>query len=284
MPYSATKQGGMLNDTKETTFTPINQSTAISKAMLTLNDDGKWIPEYQGQFSSYMGEFLNGWGNLTSAALARLFDGSDLSIDILDKIISGGKLISGMCDTPECGSAQTSSNKVTAELRTNIGKTAFAFAIPAIWAVSKMHAFIIDSGSDCEVTDPLGQYLSSDNMKATEACVEGKLYYIASPEGAKDKKFTAPEGLEYLDGKAFGGVTKDDLIKGAVRTYIQNGGKNGGMIADDMNRDTFVDLLDVDVTTPDFIRMPVCGAEQALQAWNTGDSSGDNYPCGSFKF
>jgi hypothetical protein len=116
-------------------------------------------------------------------------------------------------------------------------------------------------------------------MKATSACVDGKLYYIVSPVGkANIQKLTAPKGLEYLDGKEFGGITKEDLIKGSVRTYIENGGKNGGK-ADLDNRDTLEGLLKVDVTTPGVIRLPVCSPERALQDWEKSDKTVEHYPC-----
>jgi hypothetical protein len=39
-------------------------------------------------------------------------------------------------------------------------------------------------------------------------------------------------------------------------------------------------MIDVDVTTPGFMRIPVCSAERAYQSWDTtGKGSIDNYPC-----
>jgi hypothetical protein len=83
-----------------------------------------------------------------------------------------------------------------------------------------------------------------------------------------------------LDGSIFGGITKDDLVKGAVRTYVQNGNKNGGSAADPANDGTFDDLTNVDITTPSYIMIPLCIAERAFQSWDTIDrGSSDNYPC-----
>ncbi|KAK4155345.1 hypothetical protein C8A00DRAFT_31870 [Chaetomidium leptoderma] len=85
-------------------------------------------------------------------------------------------------------------------------------------------------------------------------------------------------GLESLD--RFGGITKEELIKGSVRTWIQNGKKNGGGFADLTNGDTINGLLNVDITTPGFVRLPVCSPERAYQSWvTTGKGSSANYPC-----
>jgi hypothetical protein len=134
-------------------------------------------------------------------------------------------------------------------------------------------------------------------MEATGACIDGKRYYLAHSDGdavkcfcqhiqgpcqreCRNNKFSAPPGLDSLDGKIFGGITKEDLIKGSVRTYIQNGNKNGGGFSDPTNNGTIDNLLDVDVTTPGFMRLPVCSPERAYQSWDTAKAgSSDNYPC-----
>ncbi|PKX96188.1 uncharacterized protein P174DRAFT_503368 [Aspergillus novofumigatus IBT 16806] len=176
-------------------------------------------------------------------------------------------------------------------LRASISKAFFGFAIPSIWAVSGTYAFIIDSGYDCGTIDPMGDYLDEDTMHATAGCYGGKLYYLASPKGDAstrteggcfDNKFSAPPGIDSLDGKDFGGITVGDLITGSVRTYQQNGNQNGGGAADPSNSGTLEDLYNQDITTPGFIRLPVCSADFAFKAW---DQRGGpyinvaNYPC-----
>jgi hypothetical protein len=278
-PYFSTKEGGTSDYAKDIAFALVDQSLSIVKNAWSLNDDQKWTPGLHSNLSSYMGDLVNGWRNLTSASLTRLFDGSDSSIELLSKTISGGKLVSGMCDTATCSGDRMGEQGLISVLQANSAKILHALAIPAIWDFSKAHAFIIDAGYDCDANEPLSRYLTSDTMKATSACVDGKLYYIVSPVGkANIQKLTAPKGLEYLDGKDFGGITKEDLIKGSVRTYIENGGKNGGK-ADLDNRDTLEGLLKVDVTTPGVIRLPMCSPERALQNWEKSDKTVEHYPC-----
>jgi len=83
-----------------------------------------------------------------------------------------------------------------------------------------------------------------------------------------------------LDGKdTFSGITKEDLIKGSVRTWTLNGRKNGAEVADPTNDGTMDNVLDLDVTTPGFIRIPVCSADRAFQSWDTADKgSSSHYP------
>lgn len=298
MPYFK-GEGPAFDNAKDTTFTLIGQSTTIAKDLLTLGDpDAKWTVELQDSFSSYMGNVITGWANVTTIALKRLFDGTDGSIDILWDIISDGKLILGAESKDVHGSDRFPSPMTENDLRANIQKSVFGFAIPNLWSVSKAYPFIIDSGNGCD-GDNIGKYMDDDTMKATGMCFEGKMYYIASPDGdarvckcepqekgpcqttCRVQKFSAPKGLDSLDGKdAFGGITKEDLIKGSVRTWTSNGRKNGAEVADPTNDGTMDNLLDIDVTTPGFIRIPVCSADRAFQSWDTADKgSSSHYPC-----
>lgn len=68
----------------------------------------------------------------------------------------------------------------------------------------------------------------------------------------------------------------------SVRTYLQNGNTNGGGPADPTNSGTANDLFNEDVTTPGFIRIPVCSPGMAWKAWNGPggpSTSTPNYPC-----
>lgn len=66
-----------------------------------------------------------------------------------------------------------------------------------------------------------------------------------------------------------------------MRTYEANNNKNGASAADPSDDKTLEALFDQDVTTPGFIRLPVCSAEKAHKAWEQPkpDTSNPNYPC-----
>lgn len=81
-------------------------------------------------------------------------------------------------------------------------------------------------------------------------------------------------------GANLGGVSTANLIKGSVRTCKKNGKANGGGFADPTNQGTIDNMMDVDVTTPGFMRIPVCSPERAFQSWATANpGSSDFYPC-----
>ncbi|KAF9776449.1 hypothetical protein IL306_005363 [Fusarium sp. DS 682] len=69
-------------------------------------------------------------------------------------------------------------------------------------------------------------------------------------------KFSAPPGLDSLDGTVLGGITTSDLIKGSVRTYMKNGKKNSADSLDPSSGDLDAEDLDVDITTPALVLAP----------------------------
>jgi hypothetical protein len=184
-PFFSSKDGGTFDTAKDTAFTLIGQSTTIAKDLLTLSDqDEKWTPASQAEFSSYLGQVINGWDKVMKVSLKRLFSGDDASIEALGNVISGGKLVFGMPDNQVTHrSVMVPWDTFFPDLRANIAKSIFGFAIPSLWSVSRAWPFVIDAGYDCDARNPLKDYLSVDTMEATGACVDGKLYYLASPEG-----------------------------------------------------------------------------------------------------
>ncbi|THC89509.1 hypothetical protein EYZ11_011043 [Aspergillus tanneri] len=198
-------------------MTLIGQSTAITKDVLP-SKDFPWTPEKQDAFSNTMGQTIDGRGNVTSLALGKLFNGTDKSVKIFGSAISDGKFIEGKREgnPPKSGNAQN-------ELRANIAKSFFGYSIPALWRVSKTYAFIIDSGYGCAEGKKLSDYLDDHTMDATGVVTDGG----PCQQVCRDNKFSEPPGLDSLINGNFGGITKDDLVKGSVRTWVQNGKKNG---------------------------------------------------------
>ena len=289
----------------------IGQSTETAKDLVGAKGN-EWTQSSQARLSNYLGQTITAWRNITSVALQELFSGEDDSIDTLTNIISDGKLLSGN----SASLSYTAPEGSEAQLEADIAKTFFAYAIPTSWSFSKHYAFIVDSGYDCGTDDPLDEYIDTETMHATKGCVDDKLYYLVAAEGeaqtcnvvqCSNSKFKVPPGLTSLDGKSFGGVTVADLITGyvirilphpnrgilypyrsnklklsssSVRTYKNNGNKNGADFVDVTNRGSFDDLMKNDVTTPGFIRLPVCSPEQAYKNWDDiGPGNDPNYPC-----
>lgn len=150
-------------------------------------------------------------------SLKWLFSGEDDAIDSLGNLILDGKMIEGK------GSSYPPSTDTSSEQEAKIATAYYTYAIPAAWQAAGRYPFVLDSGYDCGTEDPLGKYMLPDTQHASAGCYNGKLYYLASVageselcinEGCADSYFPKLPGLDDLDGDAWGGVTKDDIIAG----------------------------------------------------------------------
>jgi hypothetical protein len=70
----------------------------------------------------------------------------------------------------------------------------------------------------------------------------------------------------------------------SVKTYKQNGNENGGGRADPTDSGTFDALKKMDITTPGFMRLPVCSETLARKSWENSDKTDatrnkDGFPC-----
>ncbi|KAK8139989.1 hypothetical protein PG984_000055 [Apiospora sp. TS-2023a] len=288
---------------KDTAKAMVSFSTSIAGTLTGTGSDetwpdpsSRWTAQQQDAFSDYMGQVVTAWDIVGQQSLKRLFSGEPDDLDLLTTMISDGKLIDGTVDNVLLSPDITAGGVTASELAGNLAKALFAFAIPQLWSLAGTRAFVLDSGYDCGVIDPMSRYLSVDAQHATAGCFQGKLYYLVDPNGeahtcnggdgaavsCEDSTFSVPPGLDTLDGSRFGGVRRDDLIAGSVRTYLQNGRQNGGAATDPTNGGSFDDLLVQDVTTPGYIRIPVCSATVAFTAWADMTVHPDevpNYPC-----
>lgn len=232
--------------------------------------------------------------------------GNDDSISRLTALISNGKMITGGIDTdrpcrqgnPDMSAADTDPKH---SLTANTTRLIFASAIPDLWRVSGLRPFVLDAGYPCNAVDPLPDYMSAATMHATYGCYQDRLYYLVMPKGravhcdqdlcnlgtcspgdCHQTQFVAPTGLDQLvPGNAWGDLSRQDLITGSVRTYLQNNRQNDGGPADMANRGTMDDLLGGDFTTPGVMRIPVCSPDMAYKAWELGLSpdTTPHYPC-----
>jgi hypothetical protein len=63
---------------------------------------------------------------------------------------------------------------------------------------------------------------------------------------------------------------------------VANGNSNGGAFANPLDQQTLQDLQNQDITTPGYIRLPVCSALVAWTSWSNpsqSNSSASGYPC-----
>jgi hypothetical protein len=183
-----------------------------------------------------MGQSLQAWNYIFARDLEDLFDGKDESIERLTTMISDGRMIDGIPkDIPypdktkrEDGKDDQMTEATESEKRSVESSflTAFwAYSIPAVWQASGHHPFIIDTGRSCDDKD--GDKYTKD-LKS--ACYEKRLYQLADPDGRShpcakncgipggckcdDSAFSSPQGVKELDGKAWNGLTVEDIIIG----------------------------------------------------------------------
>ncbi|RAL13110.1 glycoside hydrolase family 18 protein [Aspergillus homomorphus CBS 101889] len=248
---------------------------AIASAAIPEGEQGHWTAHSQESFTATLGSVVSGWANVTQNQLWNLFNGSETSIALLTRMIANGDLIEGSSAAPSVKPSTTP--ETTTQSESSIDKAFFGFAIPSVWAVSGAAAFVVDSGYPCSAQNPLSDYMTAATQEATYSCYNDKLYYLVR----RDLLHGAP-GLSSLGGGAWGGITLDDLIKGSVRTYAANGNVNGGPVANPLDPDTLQDLSNQDITTPGYIRLPVCSPQVAWASWSNpsqSNASAPNYPC-----
>jgi hypothetical protein len=236
-----------------------------------------WTPQEQNKFSTYIGQVIFGWMYNAELAINDLFSGSQAAVQTLGKIIANGALIPGDRDE------DPPSNTTATDMKRGVLKSFYGYSIPALWRRSKTYAFVLDSGAGCD-GNPSSKYIDDSTAEDTRVCYNGRLYYLVHPDGdsddgdSGDNTFSAPVGLDQLE--RFGGVTLENLVIGAVNTWKANDMKNGGKLDPINNAKVRSDLIDVDITTPGFVMLPVCTGDRAFQSWETTKKgSSDYYPC-----
>lgn len=219
------------------------------------------------------------WHTALTEYNSQLFNGSTNSILELWHIIFDGYLFSEGGDT------------ATDDLISDMESALFPMLIAASWKLGDNPAFIVDTQLDCDGADP--SYIDSPSTQGV--CIDGKAYYIGSVEGdsqfcdgdlirpvCSTKSFSAPAGLDQLDGTKWGGVTFEDFVIGSVNSYTANGNKNGvstlGIDASQLYDDSDVPAIVANpVQIAGVLTLPVCTSDEAYDNWG-GDVT-DNYPC-----
>jgi hypothetical protein len=168
----------------------------------------KWTPQKQANMQDYQKEVIKAYGNITQAAIANLFNGSDSSIATLTALISNGSLIEGSLN----GTANTHPEPPS-DGSLQIDPAFFANVIPAAWSLSGVAAFVLDAGYPCGKPNPLRGVLSDETAEKTYACYNGSMYYLVYPNGESKicmppcsnclpscipQSFSMPPGLDKL--------------------------------------------------------------------------------------
>ncbi|KAL1853192.1 hypothetical protein VTK73DRAFT_9058 [Phialemonium thermophilum] len=284
-----------LNNIRDVTYGLIGQVQTLVKDLY--KDKSKWNQEVKDNFQSYIGHVLRMWENATETLSHSLFDGTAPSVDVLTGLISDGKLLDGDAKNHSANAAELT----LSEMVGFVERGYYGFIIPQIWNVSSTVPFVMDTGYACGTINPMSDYLGDADAAATYVChaPTNKMYYLVSVRGSAqncncgvscttghaclENKFVTPPGLEHLDGSSYGGVTRDDLVYGAIATYQANGRKNGATLVDPYSKSTYDQLWAHDIRSPGYVSIPVCSASEAhlnWLRWSTLKGFGtSNFPC-----
>ncbi|PGH14086.1 hypothetical protein AJ80_06090 [Polytolypa hystricis UAMH7299] len=258
----------------------------------------EWDEEAQNDFLAYVGNVFFAWGNGTEFLVKDLYSGDDDPTDLLWKTISNGKLISGSEDT----NTNTEPSMSATQLQVHVERAFYGFIIPQLWNASGTDAFVMETGYKCGTEHPMREYILDNTGTATWVCHEptDKMYYLVAAKGdattcechapcmggpppCSDNTFSAPPGLDALDGESLGEVTRVDLVHGAVASYKNNNNKNGWKAPDPSTKEAFDRFWKDNIRAPGYVQLPVCSAEEAWNNWrkktSNKDFTTDNYPC-----
>lgn len=283
-----------MND--NTSFDRINDILNWGISELTSGDTVSPDDALDDQLDSVVEAYLSAISQTVTAN----FDGSNASIANLYSMIEGGAFVALANSTNAFNMTQAIEAPIYAQL------------IPFVWAYSgsssadqPMGSFVMDWGAACNEDDGcpsnipgypdslLSEFVTTDLVKNSCYCLNGKMYYLcqligpASSEctsidpGCGNYPFSEPSGISALNGSAdtWGGLTVGQFVIGAVNTYEANGNKNG-YVVNVSDPTAIVAFMTQNVTAPGGITIPVCNASEAWNNWNTNyNNKTANWPC-----
>ncbi|KAK6822971.1 hypothetical protein PG987_014516 [Apiospora arundinis] len=235
-------------------------------------------------FGDIFDKTIGAWMSQTDTLMTKVFNGDKDNVNRLTSLFSDGKMLTGK---GKGGGFDSSRNHTTNWYREKAIERAFyAAAIPAAWGANRPAPVVVDFGPNCKIDARKYFNVKPDQYNMGYRCINGHSYILAgvrdgppmkcgfqSPGGSQCppvKQWTLDvlKGIEDIDNplEKWGHITTEDLIVGALNTYRKNGEKN--IMAP--NKDT------------NFIRIPVCGPEEAKKNLDKGrESYGDslNFPC-----
>ncbi|OBT82848.1 hypothetical protein VE02_08437 [Pseudogymnoascus sp. 03VT05] len=276
-PYFLKQNGNTLGTMKDSVNGMVSNS-------MTLIKDGQVAGAAlatQDTLLSTLSQATQAWASTVDALNKKLFDGSDSSIKMLGDMMADGALL----ENPSVLSDQ--------DILVYLERALFSRLIPSAWQLSSQKPFILDAGVPCGTVDPTIEYLEKDVADKTWACAGNKLYYLVVLKGnaatcttgregfCKHNYYSAPAGIDKLDGKLWGGVKLEDFVVGGVNGYHSNGDKNGWKSADPSDTKMASTLYDLGIRSPGVVGIPVCDTKTALQNWIDAERFGshENYPC-----
>ncbi|KAM7215279.1 hypothetical protein V8F06_009330 [Rhypophila decipiens] len=271
------------NNAKDITNVVIGSSTTILKDVVGSTD-----PANIGKGMKVTLEWMvKEWYKSLAEMQTALFNGTNMNN--LTSLMTNGSLLNN-----EKNAGLLLSE---AKIRDAAEKTIYAVLIPQAWDnAPDQYVFAADMERGCD--DKIGK-LELDESDATidkaKVCINKRMHILLSAKGngqrcwvnqgagqsCYDLPFSLAPGWDALDTKAFGGLTKREMIEGAIKSDMQD-----GLV---LLPSTDVDvLIEHGITTPGVIRIPACTIKSARKNWNdrmdfAGPKRWSTWPCGQPK-
>jgi len=186
----------------------------------------KWLPAlkripYYATLAQSVAEMCVFWYESIDEMHGKLFDGSDDSIWTLDNLFKDGKLMQNGYEPLD-----------DLEIQAVFSKALYALLIPQAWSLSPgLGVVVIDAQVSCGTIEPLKDDVSTEDGNASWVCYKDRMYFLLAASGEErdctlvpgggpgswdciSNKFSLPPGLKTMDGKAWAGLTKEELVQG----------------------------------------------------------------------
>jgi len=194
------------------------------------------------KFNDLLDETIKKWQDATDQLAVQLFQGTnDKNLDLLTDLIKDGRFTTGDLDlngkdpdpgTSTGGDAAYANNTQSFAQEKHLERAFFGMALPLIWAGTSQVPVIVPVGSPCSSNfqgNPSSwTFMSNSDAANSYLCYQDTSYFIGGMAGkydpctgqnnhvgnCKSNQLIMPHGLDKLDGKSYGNITKEDILAG----------------------------------------------------------------------
>ncbi|KAG6042058.1 hypothetical protein E4U41_006179 [Claviceps citrina] len=267
-------------------------------------------------FSFIYNNLIKTWSDQVDALVVQLYDGTDESLVRLGNLIRNGNMAPGGSVTRETRSVARGLEDHSDGFKQSrlTERVFYSAAIPYVWRMRRPYneyPVILDWGPDCSRDVGSGNwwFRNPQHFNDGYVCLNNHNYMLAS---TFDRNNTGPNcSGEYVDicitsdiggplwtppglksiqkpDMKYGNVTVEDLVAGAVNTWIRNGKRNlmnpSAPLLNPLNKEDFQNMWDNGIRAPGHIHIPVCSPQEATQLSQDGTNhvpkeNWDSFPC-----
>ncbi|KAF5507162.1 Multidomain esterase [Colletotrichum aenigma] len=229
---------------------------------------------------------INAWETAIDKFAIEIFSGKG---DRLSKMIANGKMISSVTVIPS-----------TKELRAEIDKALYATLIPLGWKISNrdLNPFIVDSKRSCDAANNdewIKLRITNGAIKSEKVCIDDRAYFLLAAENPKQEcdddkygigcsKFDGLPGTSAL-GPLWGGVTREDMVRGSINTFKAHGNKNqeNPRVPGILDAEQIDAMAEVNIQAPYVFNFPICDVNTSFRGYYEGGLAGhvkkSYFPC-----